>query len=214
MPLDNDLIFRYIAIMKPLHYQQVMSVQVFTIMSATIWTSAVLVGFILPIAWHENWASNPLQKCDFVLVMKFEYLNYFIGPLVIMFVTSVIFMYIRIFGVVYKQSKKKDKVAPMAQDNCDTKSIRAKLKTQKTCAMILGAFILCWAPFVIITGIQIYGGHQHDEVLAEVRTLFTMLAFFNSGMNPVIYAYRIVVYRNEMKRLLLCMKPKCAGWCQ
>ena len=68
--IDNDFTFRYIAIMKPLHYHQVMSVKVFRAMSATLWIFVLVVGLILPTVWHEHWSSNPLRKCDFVPILK------------------------------------------------------------------------------------------------------------------------------------------------
>ena len=94
--------FRYMAITKPLHYPQLMNTKVFTIMSVLIWTTAISIGCIMPFSWHNDW-DEVNKMCDLILILDHSYVKYILFPFNMLTSLCIIFMYIHIFHVAYKQ---------------------------------------------------------------------------------------------------------------
>lgn len=70
--------------------------------------------------------------------------------------------------------------------------------------LILGCFSICWLPyFGVITYMRI-GETTRSSLLYEIA--FT-LAMANSGMNPLIYAWKNTNYRKAFWCLLCCKNP-------
>ncbi len=241
-----------------------MTSKVLGVVTVIIWTFAFGFGFMLPLLWHERWTNIPSRQCEFVLMMKQEYLDYLLVPLFMLFLIAVVCMYISVFRIAYSHTMKNiiypsvqhdlnvhnpsvhdlnihnpsvhdlnahnpsvydpnvhnDSVHDLnihnpsvhdlnvynnpSQSQLNSNQVRAQLKTLKTCAVVFGIFFLCWIPFLIALAVQIYGGLQQDKTAGRIRTYATLLAFLNSGLNPLIYAYRMEVFQTRMKKILLC----------
>lgn len=71
--------------------------------------------------------------------------------------------------------------------------------------MVLGSFSLCWMPYVIVVCTQTVKVYKpNSEVL--YKAVFS-LAMANSGINPVIYAWKNTGFRRAFLRLLRCQSP-------
>lgn len=76
-------------------------------------------------------------------------------------------------------------------------------KAAKTLGIVMGVFIICWMPFFtlnVMTSIfktKLPGG-GHDIIFA----IFTWLGYFNSGCNPVIYAFNSRDFRRAFFKIL------------
>lgn len=75
----------------------------------------------------------------------------------------------------------------------------------KVVLLILGCFSVCWLPYFIVACIQIFGMlEQSSPVL--YKGAFS-LAMANSGMNPLIYAWKNKNFRRAFALLLRCQNP-------
>ncbi|KAL1494596.1 hypothetical protein ABEB36_010169 [Hypothenemus hampei] len=90
-----------------------------------------------------------------------------------------------------------------------SRSWRAEHKAARTLGIIMGAFMLCWLPFFL--------WYVTTSLCEECRTpewLIGMLfwvGYFNSALNPLIYAYFNRDFREAFKDTLLCALPCCFG---
>ncbi|KAH0558306.1 octopamine receptor beta-3R-like [Cotesia glomerata] len=91
-----------------------------------------------------------------------------------------------------------------------TKSWRAEHKAARTLGIIMGAFLLCWLPFFIWYLTTALCGEACDCPDAVVSVLF-WIGYFNSALNPLIYAYFNRDFRDAYKDTLKSALPCCAS---
>ncbi|XP_066582360.1 octopamine receptor beta-1R-like isoform X1 [Prorops nasuta] len=90
------------------------------------------------------------------------------------------------------------------------KSWRAEHKAARTLGIIMGAFLLCWLPFFLwylTTSLCGEACYCPDTV---VSVLF-WIGYFNSALNPLIYAYFNRDFREAFKDTLKSALPCCAN---
>lgn len=79
-------------------------------------------------------------------------------------------------------------------------------KATKTLGIIMGGFTLCWLPFFIVAVIRPF---LDDDVFPmQLVSCLTWLGYFNSFMNPLIYARFNREFRTPFKEILLF---RCRG---
>lgn len=80
-------------------------------------------------------------------------------------------------------------------------SLKRENKTTQTLSIVVGGFIVCWLPFFICYLITPFVGEQSID--PTLNALLTWLGWFNSAMNPFIYAFYSVDFRAAFWRLTL-----------
>lgn len=70
---------------------------------------------------------------------------------------------------------------------------------------MLGSFSLCWMPFVVVACAQTLPVFRLSSPIAYRLT--SSLAMCNSGINPMIYAWKNAGFRAAFARLLRCKGP-------
>ncbi|XP_076249499.1 octopamine receptor beta-2R-like [Calliopsis andreniformis] len=91
-----------------------------------------------------------------------------------------------------------------------TKSWRAEHKAARTLGIIMGAFLLCWLPFFLWYLTTSLCGEACYCPDAVVSVLF-WIGYFNSALNPLIYAYFNRDFREAFKDTLKSALPCCAS---
>lgn len=88
-------------------------------------------------------------------------------------------------------------------------------KAAKTLGIIMGVFILCWLPFFSwYTPTQICGRACDTMIPRQAVTILFWIGYFNSTLNPIIYAYFNHEFRDAFKKTLqwifcCCQDLKC-----
>ncbi|XP_015833052.1 octopamine receptor 1 isoform X1 [Tribolium castaneum] len=185
---------RYIAILYPLHYNKYMSNRmVWTlILSGRVFSSAIST---VPIFWN-NWETE--LKCDIFKFLPQVYFNYILTPLFGIIWITMLLVYVKIWKEARQHARRIRRVARVPKDINDSKSFQVVMLT-------LGCFSICWMPyFIVTTYFRISGSSSQFSLLYEIA--FT-LAVCNSGMNPVIYAWKNSNFREAFWCLLTCHSP-------
>lgn len=71
--------------------------------------------------------------------------------------------------------------------------------------LVLGSFSICWMPFVVVACAQTLPVVKLHNPIAYRLT--SSLAMSNSGINPLIYAWKNAGFRAAFVKLLRCKRP-------
>lgn len=80
-------------------------------------------------------------------------------------------------------------------------SLKRENKTTQTLSIVVGGFIVCWLPFFVCYLITPF--LPNKSVSKTLSAILTWLGWFNSAMNPFIYAFYSVDFRAAFWRLTL-----------
>ncbi|KAL5253586.1 hypothetical protein ACHWQZ_G013402 [Mnemiopsis leidyi] len=86
-----------------------------------------------------------------------------------------------------------------------SRTIRGELKAFTTVTLVVGIFVLCWAPQIILT---MYGIITQRPYHDSLHMLQAVCIFLNSALNPYIYIYANKETRKRFAEIFLCRHPK------
>jgi hypothetical protein len=81
--------------------------------------------------------------------------------------------------------------------------LTTSIEKTKVLILILGVFVVCWAPYCIVVFLEILFPSKRKQ-LDEVRIYCGMVAFVNSSLNWVIYGLKNKKIRHAFIRTLKC----------
>lgn len=197
---------RYSAIVRPLTYNSDMSRKRKLAYALFIWGVSFVVGFVVPTAWHNRWRLDCPVSCQLVTAMNLKFLQFIMIPIFAVISTVITVMYARIFNVARIQSRAITE-ANRNLGQSPTWAVTPKthtdrhMKMLKTAATVYVTFYLCWLPFFVVMGTQVYTNQIDNPLLNQIRTYATLLAGTNSGINPIIYALRLPSFRSGIRQL-------------
>lgn len=179
---------RYLCITSPLRYLELMTTPRVIFIIAFVWIYSLgiaIAGFIL------------YDKPIFMLV---EMILCFCIPLVVIIVA-----YSIIFKVALRHITQIHTAMP-SHNHDSHNSFMKELKAAKTLAVVVGAFVICWAPFVTLN--VIYSlcspilGCPCPVISPEIILATKWMHYGNSLLNPLIYGFTNRDFRTAFKALL------------
>uniref|UniRef100_A0A8C4RHT6 G-protein coupled receptors family 1 profile domain-containing protein n=1 Tax=Erpetoichthys calabaricus TaxID=27687 RepID=A0A8C4RHT6_ERPCA len=169
---------RYIAVCDPFFYSAKITIPITGIFIASSWDCGGL--------YTEVWGLVDLFA-TFILpcsLMVSLYVKVFI----------VARRHLKIINSASEQINKTNK----NQGNISKKSER---KAAKTLGIVISVFLLCWVPYYLCIIINSY---TQIQVPFAVYSIFTSVVYFNSGMNPIIYALFYPWFQKSLKLIITC----------
>ncbi|XP_076461477.1 octopamine receptor beta-2R-like [Babylonia areolata] len=220
---------RYLAILHPLQYPLKMTRRRVVLMLVTTWVSSILISYI-PVysqlyttEQHFRALEQDPQSCVFIVNKVYagvsSSVSFWIPCCIMVFVYAKIFqearkqekfvqsnaMYMHYSHHPYATTDPGDAKGQLARDREVQRSERKRMKREhkaaKTLGIIMGAFILCFLPFFTWYVVSTMCGAACPCPPVLRSTLF-WVGYFNSCLNPLIYAYFNRDFRTAFKRLL------------
>ncbi|XP_070762023.1 trace amine-associated receptor 13c-like [Enoplosus armatus] len=179
------------AICNPLHYSTKITMSLAWIMVCVSWALAAVYSYGLlyskaNIAGLEDYIAsiNCLGSCN----LLFNPLWGILDSVICFFFpcTVMVSLYTKIFIVAKEHVRKIGDMSNCSDDKGRGGFVKqSEHKAAKTLGIVLGAFIFCWMPFFITSIIDAYTGFSTPAATFEA---FVWLGYFNSTLNPIIYA--------------------------
>lgn len=224
---------RYFAITRPYAYQRKMNHRKATTIIIVVWVVSLGVSFLpLHLGWNtaDGSVQNYNDPTQCILVWNKPYALFdgvllFFLPLILM-----VFVYVRIVSIAYKQAKSIQKLmvkpAPSVrttspngdmtdqekQENTNNnhKNVVDEHKAVKIIAVVMGSFVVCWVPyFTMFT----FGPLCNWNISDLLYNIVLWLGYINSLINPLVYALMNREFRRAFKTILSCARwnTKCIG---
>ncbi|XP_015277775.1 PREDICTED: melanocortin receptor 5 [Gekko japonicus] len=179
---------RYVTIFYALRYHNIMTVKRSGLIIAGIWTFCTGCGIIF-ILYYES--------------------KYVITCLITMFFTMLFLMvslYIHMFLLARTHVKR---IAALPGYNSVHQ--RTSMKGAITLTMLLGIFIVCWAPFFLHLILMISCPQNlYCVCFMSHFNMYLILIMCNSVIDPLIYAFRSQEMRKTFKEIICCYSVRSA----
>ena len=182
-------VYRYIKIMKPYKYKEILTKLRVMVSVMAIWLFSGLMAVLKSLIPRnaDNWYHQPGYQIMVFLVC-------FALPL-----AGISYCYICMFREVTRQQNQ----LPQGQlkQRCQ---LAVDFKAIKTIAIVVIVFVICWCPFfaiVIVNGFCKCVRNEHLIIFVKI------LHYTNSALNPVIYVW----YNKEYRKAFICALTKLAN---
>jgi len=197
------IIDRYIYLKSPLHYDRIVTQRRSMIVIVTLWVTVFVFSFV-PIFSGAALLSTAYRGeadhlCKYANVLKREYMAFMcvidILPLVVFAV-----VYVNIYCIAQAQMKQIKTQARSALSYTHMRML--KRRERRTTRMIITLFLVfycCWIPAIIADCLSI----SQSEFVTQPLILFvSVLLYFNSFFNCVIYYAWNDEFRKSFRKLL------------
>ncbi|KAG7503190.1 trace amine-associated receptor 13c-like [Solea senegalensis] len=195
---------RYVAICDPMHYRTKVSEKRVKMCVCACWGCATLCHCVL--LRHNLKQPGSLNSCIGECVILINNISAvidmtvsFIGPVIV-----VVILYLRVFVAVIIQVRAMRVRTAAGPQQSSVKVKKSEMKAARTLGIVIVVFLLCVCPFFsgTVTGM--------DTLLSASSDAFIILLFyFNSCLNPLIYAFFYPWFRKSIKLIftLQILKP-------
>ncbi|MBN3310177.1 LPAR1 protein, partial [Amia calva] len=159
-----------------------------------IWLVAIIMGLVPCMGWH---CLCDLPDCSTMAPLYSRSYLVFWAVLNLVTFSIMVVVYTRIFVYVRR------KACHMSQHTSQARHKETVISLMKTVFMILGAFVICWTPGLVL--LLLDGLHCQSCSVLACEKFFLVLAECNSLINPIIYSYRDQEMRNTFRQILCCL---------
>ncbi|XP_072300113.1 trace amine-associated receptor 13c-like [Eucyclogobius newberryi] len=195
---------RYVAICDPMRYQTKMTVKVIGISIAVCWLGSLLYTICL---MHENIIkpgrdTSCRGECIINVSGETDLVIDFIIP-----VSIIVVLYLRVFVVAVAQARAMRRHVNNQQNVVTITARKSEIKAAKNLGVVVVFFLICYSPYycMSLTGGELLIG-------SPTETLMSFWLYFNSTLNPVIYALFYPWFRKAIK-LIVTLKILKPGSC-
>uniref|UniRef100_A0A674BT62 Sphingosine-1-phosphate receptor 3a n=1 Tax=Salmo trutta TaxID=8032 RepID=A0A674BT62_SALTR len=156
------------------------------------WAVSVLLSALPSLGWN---CLEHLASCSTVLPLYDKSYVAFCISVFSALLVAIIILYIRIYRLVTSSGRR-----------VSSRPSEHSLALLRTVVIVLGMFVMCWAPLFLLLLLDVGCSPERCPVLYHVDW-FIALAVLNSAVNPLIYTLSSMEMRAAFFRLLCCCQP-------
>jgi hypothetical protein len=95
-----------------------------------------------------------------------------------------------------------------------SETVRARRRATRLVVVVVIIFAACWLPLHVAFVLQFYGSESVSETIEfnAVKIAATCLAYMNSCVNPILYAFLSDNFRKSFRRLVYPVAVVCLRW--
>ncbi|XP_076872269.1 trace amine-associated receptor 1-like [Brachyhypopomus gauderio] len=195
---------RYYAVTHPLLYPIKITSKITLIMIFVGWSLAAFVGFGITYLELGIMGEEDIYYSTFACeggcivyfsktaIVVFTMINFYIPAVVL------VSMYLKIFHIAQRQAHMIHN-GQVKTRHQHTKMRKTEIKATKTLAIVIGVFILFWAPFFFCSLFDPFLGPVIPRGLFDV---LSWIGYFNSTCNPIVYAFFYRWFRKSFNIIL------------
>ncbi|XP_068185846.1 trace amine-associated receptor 13c-like [Antennarius striatus] len=187
---------RYVAICDPLHYSTKVTVKRANICVCLCWMFSVIVHCLI---LKDNLQQpGRYNTCVGQCVIVTEYVHVLLDMILsfIIPVTIIVVLYMRVFVVAVSQARAMRSHITSVTIKCSKKGTakKSEMKAAITLGVVAVVFLICVCPFfcIVLSG-------QNSMLSATSSVFIITLFYFNSCLNPLIYALFYPWFRKSIK---------------
>lgn len=166
-----------------------------TLLIVLVWAISIFMGAVPSLGW--NCICNLNDCSELAPIFSRSYLVFWSVSNLVVFLVMVA-IYLRIYTYV----KKKTAVLTQATSGSINRK-RTPIKLIKTVMVVLGAFVFCWTPGLVV--LLLDGLNCTNCNVIKLKRWLLLLAVLNSVMNPCIYSYKDEEMWATFKNLMRCI---------
>ncbi|XP_036624509.1 trace amine-associated receptor 8b-like [Trichosurus vulpecula] len=197
---------RYIAVTDPLVYPTKFTLSVSRICIAFSWLLATVFSFSLLYTGVNDDGLEELVSaltcvgsCQIAVNQTWVLIDFFLFfiPTLVM-----VILYCKIFLVAKQQARKIESMNSKIESSSESYKARVskrERKAAKTLGIAVIAFLISWFPYFIESIIDAFLGFITPTYIYEILVWF---AYYNSAMNPLIYAFFYPWFRRAIKLIV------------
>ncbi|XP_070770218.1 trace amine-associated receptor 13c-like [Enoplosus armatus] len=192
---------RYVAICHPLHYSTQITLKRAQVSVSLCWICSVIFQSLIlqDILKQPGRYNSCIGECiiviDFVAGLV-DVIFSFIVP-----ITLIVVLYMRVFMVAVSQARamRSHIAAVTIQQSVKVTAKKSEMKAARTLGVVVVVFLICLCPYycVALSG-------QDNLLNASSAAFVICLFYFNSCLNPVIYALFYPWFRKSIKLIVTC----------
>ncbi|KAJ8374429.1 hypothetical protein SKAU_G00050090 [Synaphobranchus kaupii] len=157
------------------------------------WVVSVLLGALPSLGWN---CQGRLASCSTVLPLYDKSYVAFCISVFTALLAAIVVLYIRIYRLVTSSGRR-----------VSSRPSEHSLALLRTVVIVLGVFVVCWAPLFLLLLLDVGCSPGGCSVLYQVDW-FIALAVLNSALNPLIYTLSSQEMRAAFFRLLCCCQSQ------
>ncbi|XP_038068554.1 tyramine receptor Ser-2-like [Patiria miniata] len=207
---------RYVAIVHPMTYPVKMTRRLACVLMLVAWGLSLCVSFPWMLYWNTIIPVSPELGNHCLLPSPVLYNVASSGISFFVPATIIIVLYAKMFCVAWQHSRRVQK-GRLQVGNGDGEphqeamrihrggraqqaqtELHREYRAAKTVGLVVGAFMVCWLPVFIIIVINPWCG----EACKELRSYINWLGFINSAVNPFIYAFTNLQFREAFASIV------------
>uniref|UniRef100_A0A8C4T797 G-protein coupled receptors family 1 profile domain-containing protein n=1 Tax=Erpetoichthys calabaricus TaxID=27687 RepID=A0A8C4T797_ERPCA len=192
---------RYYAVSYPLLYSMKITFNVALAFVILSWLWPILYVSMSMFYFTNNSSIKPADFCQEICILIVEATPLLFDLVISFFLpcSVMLFLYTKIFFIARRHARAikcaSDQVSS-SKENKESITQMKENKASKTLGIVMSVFIICWLPYELYCVLDIVLTLHNFKMTLKA---FEWLAYFNSGINPVIYGLFYPWFRKSIK---------------